>query len=224
MLKTPETSPIALPILYSFRRCPYAIRARLAIAQAGVAVQLREVLLRDKPQALREVSPKATVPVLVLPDGQVLAESFDIVQWALSGYERGSWRPAESSGLRELVAQNDGEFKRNLDGYKYPDRHLEHSREEYRAAGELWLAELDHRLALSPYLAGDHPGAADIAVLPFVRQFVNTDTEWFATAGYFTLNAWLTAWLASPLFISVMNKYVPWQPSDEPIVFSGHQP
>ena len=219
MPKPPETSPIGLPVLYSFRRCPYAIRARLAIVHAGVAVQLREVLLRDKPEALRDISPKATVPVLVLPDGQVLEESFDILQWALSGHEQGSWRPADPSGLRELVAGNDGEFKRNLDGYKYPDRHLEQSREEYRAAGELWLAELDRRLMLSPYLAGTHPGAADIAVFPFVRQFVNTDAEWFATTGYRALNSWLTAWLASSLFISVMNKYVPWQPGDEPMVF-----
>ena len=210
----------SLPILYSFRRCPYAMRARLAIAKAGVAVQLREVVLRNKPAELLQVSPKATVPVLVLPDGKVLEESFDIVAWAFSKNDPDVWWPADPASLRRLVVDNDSDFKHNLDRYKYPDRYPGAERAAYRSAGEVWLAELEQRLQNSPWLAGANPGAADIVVMPFIRQFVNTDPEWFAAAGYSALACWLEYWLASELFQSVMHKYPPWQAGDQPLVFS----
>ncbi len=208
-----------LPVLYSFRRCPYAMRARLAIAKANQAVELREVVLRDKPDALLSASPKGTVPVLVLQDGSVIDESYDVLRWAFEQHDPDGWLPADSTDLEWLVGNNDGEFKRNLDGYKYPQRHPERSREEYRSAGEAWLEDLNTRLTAAPYLAGSQAGAADIAIMPFIRQFVNTDPEWFASRPYDALAKWLDEWLQSELFAAVMNKYAQWQPGDDPVTF-----
>ncbi len=208
-----------LPVLYSFRRCPYAMRARLAIAKSGVLVELREVVLRDKPQALLEVSPKATVPVLVLPDDSVIEESFDILLWAFGVADPDAWFPDNDAALKELVAQNDGEFKKNLDGYKYPERNTEKTHSEYRDDGARWLALLDSRLQSSAYLAGDSPSALDIAVMPFVRQFANTDMEWFAASPYQALSKWLAFWVESDLFHSVMPKYPQWHAGESATVF-----
>jgi glutathione S-transferase len=195
------------------------MRARLAIAKAGVAVQLREVVLLNKPAELLQVSPKATVPVLIFPDGGVLEESFEIVEWAFSVRDPERWWPAEPASLRQLVADNDGDFKHNLDRYKYPERYSGADRIACRTAGEVWLMELEQHLRSSPWLAGANAGAADIVVMPFIRQFVNTDTEWFASAGYSALDQWLNYWLGSELFKSVMHKYPPWQAGDPPVEF-----
>lgn len=216
-LKAPESPE--LPVLYSFRRCPYAMRARLAIAKAGVPVELREVVLRDKPQALLEVSPKATVPVLVLPDGSVIEESFDILLWAFAVADPDEWFPDDDTTLKEMVAQNDGEFKKNLDGYKYPERNTEKVHSEYRDDGARWLALLDSRLQSSAYLAGDSPSALDIAVMPFVRQFANTDMDWFSASPYYSLSKWLALWVESDLFHSVMPKYPQWHAGEPVTVF-----
>jgi glutathione S-transferase len=209
-----------LPVLYSFRRCPYAMRARMAIAEAGISVELREVLLRDKPQALLEASPKATVPVLVLQDGSVIEESFEILLWAFSINDPDGWLQDKGADLAEMVTQNDGEFKQNLDGYKYPQRNTEKTRSAYRDDGASWLGVLDDRLQSSDYLAGDTPSALDIAIMPFIRQFAHTDLAWFESSPYLSLNRWLSAWKNSELFLSVMHKSPQWQPGDPPQVFS----
>ena len=191
----------------------------MAIAKAGIPVELREVVLRDKPQALIDVSPKATVPVLVLPDGTLLEESFEILLWVLRKSDPDGWLSEDHTDLVEMVAQNDGEFKKNLDGYKYSQRHTEKTRSEYRNDGAEWLAILDERLQASTFLAGDKPSALDIAVMPFIRQFAHTDLAWFEASPYKSLGKWLTFWKDSALFVSVMHKYPQWQAGDSIQVF-----
>ncbi len=203
----------ALPLLYSFRRCPYAIRARLAIAQSGVAVALHEVDLKCKPAAMLVVSPKGTVPVLHLPDGQVLAESLDIMRWALQQHDPQGWlsspQPARDA---RLLAANDGPFKHWLDRYKYRVRHPGETAEHCQAeAATALLNDLEVALAqagagASNWLsAGAHPGLADAALFPFMRQFAGVDAAWFAQSRWSFTRAWLGRWLAHDLFAEVMR-------------------
>lgn len=190
------------------------MRARMALAKAGVTVELREVVLRDKPLALIEASAKATVPVLALPDGTVIDESRDILLWAFGRSDPDNWLSGIRTELAEMVVQNDGEFKKNLDRYKYSNRQSESTRDAYRDAGAKWLAVLDDRLRASAQLAGDTPTALDIAILPFIRQFANTDLKWFETSPYRSLRRWLDFWVNSELFLSIMHKYPQWKPGD----------
>ena len=167
----------ALPILYSFRRCPYAIRARMALAVAGIAVELREVLLRDKPLAMLEASAKGTVPVLVLPNGTVIDESEAVMRWALAQADpRGLLNAANSSAL---IAENDGMFKHHLDRFKYTDRYPGTNNEEQRAAGLAILTSWNQRIAAKGWLLGEHCSLADAALWPFVRQWRIADPEGF---------------------------------------------
>ena len=213
----------AQPILYSFRRCPYAIRARLALVASGLSVELREVLLRDKPVSLLHYSPKGTVPVLLLSDGTVIDESLDIIHWTL--------RQSDGAGLLadlneqqrvdayQLISQNDGAFKDNLDRYKYSDRYPEKSAQYYRQSAELFLSDLDKRLEQNHYLLGQKPSIADLAIFPFIRQFAFVDKAWFDQSSYSQLQRWLEQHLASDGFDHCMMKLEPWQPNDQPIEF-----
>jgi glutathione S-transferase len=194
-----------IPLLYTFRRCPYAIRARLAINVSDVSVEMREVDLRYKPQAMLDCSPKGTVPVLQLADGTVLDESLDIMRWALAINDPLSWLD-DSAVARELIAQNDNSFKQNLDRYKYADRHPEHSLHYHREQAELFLRLLNERLAKQKYLIGDKPSFTDMAILPFVRQCAHVDKKWFYASRYTDLIRWLDGLLLSDLFIAVMKK------------------
>ncbi len=205
-----------LPILYSFRRCPYAIRARLALANAQVRVELREVLLKDKPEAMLAASPKGTVPVMVLADGRVLDESLDVMHWALEQGAAGSWLPL-SPRDRAWIATNDGEFKYYLDRYKYADRYPEKPADWYRDQVSAHLQDLDQHLSDNPFLGGKDPGFVDAALLPFIRQFSMVDGAWFREAPYPSLRRWLNEALSSELFESVMFKTPTWQPGQEPL-------
>ena len=199
----------APPLLYTFRRCPYAIRARLAVTVSGVAVSLQEVSLRDKPSAMLACSPKGTVPVLVLPDGTVIDESLDIMRWALRQHDPQDWLQggvAISDEARGLIGENDGAFKHALDRYKYAGRHPEQSPISYRQQGESFLAKLNERLTHQHALCGPHISIADIAIFPFVRQFAEVDRGWFDASEYAALKHWLDQRIASLLFISVMKK------------------
>jgi glutathione S-transferase len=217
----------SLPVLYSFRRCPYAIRARLALAYAGVAVELREVLLRDKPQAMLDASPKGTVPVLVLPEGRVIDESRDVMSWALAQADPDQWRrPPVSGTADDWIAANDGPFKAALDRYKYADRHPEHPPRSHRERGEEHLARLDAILAAHRWLHGGQPGCVDAALFPFIRQFAMVDMAWFRASPYTALCRWLDAWLEHPLFAAVMDRHAPWVPGQAPVRFApgpGHR-
>jgi glutathione S-transferase len=220
-----------LPILYSFRRCPYAIRARLALRCAGIRVALREVALRDKPAALRLVSPKATVPVLLLPDGRVLEESLHIMEWALQISDPDGWlRAGDAEQGQLLIARNDGPFKLLLDRYKYPSRGLDAAQaadpacvarvqsEQRAAAVALHLAPLEQRLSASRFLLADSPALADMATMPFVRQFMMVDASWFGAAALPSLRRWLAELVSSALFESVMVKLDVWRPgASEPV-------
>ena len=205
-----------LPILYSFRRCPYAMRARMAIAVSAVAVELREVVLRDKPPELIEASSKATVPVLMLPDGAVIDESLDIMHWALGRNDPEGWLAFEDA---DLIQQNDGLFKTALDRYKYPHRYGLEDGTAHRDRGLAILAQLDARLHGRRFLAGVTPGVTDIAIFPFIRQFAATDQAWFEIQPLPELHRWFGLLIQSDLFASILHRYRRWHTGDAPTVF-----
>jgi len=207
-------------IFYSFRRCPYAMRARLALKYSGVPVEIREVDLNSLPVELTAVSSKNTVPVLVTPDGTMIDESWDIVLWSLRQNDPENWLGDDESNVipaDQVLEINDFSFKEDLDRYKYFERHPEHPQSYYRERGEEFLEELEETLSESRYLLGDCPTLADIAVFPFIRQFVNVDRDWFEQTPYTHLRNWLDAWLVSELFESVMVKHPEWKPGDTPV-------
>ena len=210
------------PVLYSFRRCPYAMRARLAIASAGLECRLREVVLRDKPAAMLEASPKGTVPVLVLESGDVIDESLEVMLHALRANDPENWLPTRAGSLEEmlaLIADNDGGFKHHLDRYKYAARYEKADPAHHRARGLAFLSRLNEQLAASGELFGVRTSLADMAIMPFVRQFANADRRWFDAQDLPHLQRWLAAHLESRRFKSVMRKFDPWKPGDEEPVF-----
>lgn len=211
-----------LPILYSFRRCPYAMRARLALKVSGITVELREVVLAKIPQKMVACSPKATVPVLVLPDGRVIDESLDIMQWALFIDDPENWLADDgeiSARTASLIKTNDNEFKEYLDHYKYAVHFPEHSMEYYRSQGEEFLQDLELQLKAHDFLLADRVTLADMAIFPFIRQFAHVDKDWFYASSYQKLQQWLDTLLASPLVAAVMTKYKPWQKGAPVVVF-----
>lgn len=210
----------ALPILYSFRRCPYAMRARMALWTAAIVVELREVKLAAKPPQLIEASPKATVPVLVLADGTVIDESLAIMRWALAQHDPESWWAGDDAAL---IAACDGVFKHHLDRAKYPGRY-EADGIDHRAAALALLRPLETRLERAPFLCGDTRSLTDIALFPFVRQFAAIAPEWFARQPMPRLQGWLERLGSSELFASIMPKFAPWVTGDEPIRFGPPTP
>ncbi len=212
------------PVLYSFRRCPYAMRARMALLSAGIDVELREVVLRDKPQSMIDASPKATVPVLIQSDGTVIDESLEIMVWALVENDPNDWMTPESGTLDDmlaLIAQNDGPFKHHLDRYKYHTRYEHADPAEHRRDAEKILNRLDGRLAVGRYLFGSRPALADFAIAPFVRQFANADRDAFDAMPFVHVQRWLADFLASSFFERAMTKYDQWHEGDAPIVFKA---
>ncbi len=198
-----------LPLLYTFRRCPYAIRARMALLQAGVEFDAREISLRDKPAQMLALSPKGTVPVLVLPDGQVIDESLDIIKWAFQGRDAsGWWQRGQDEQCRALIELNDGPFKLALDRYKYPQRYAcEEGRAVHRdKAVSLLLEPLDRQLTNQPFLGGALPCVADLAIFPFVRQFRAVDDQWFDAQDLHATRKWLASWMEGELFQRCMKK------------------
>lgn len=203
---------MTLPVLYSFRRCPYAMRARLGLAVAGIQVELREILLRDKPPAMLALSAKGTVPVLQLPDGEVIDESRDILDWALRQNDPQGWRQeSERATTAALIAENDGLFKHWLDRSKYFERYPEHPRDHYRAQAESILAQWEQRLAANGGgLLRAACGQADYALLPFVRQYAHSDDAHWEATPFPHLQAWLRDYEASPLYRRIMPKWPVW--------------
>lgn len=207
---------MTLPILYSFRRCPYAMRARLAIKQAKIEVEIREVVLKAKPASMLAVSPKATVPVLLLPNGQVIDESLDIMLWALA-----DCIGVENPEMHLMIQENDLQFKPWLDKYKYADRFPQMNEAEYRTQAECFIQQIELRLnnqqqddicsqqALT--LFGGKTSLTDLAIFPFVRQFAAVDTNWFNQSPYVATRTWLKQHVDSALFRSIMHKSPQWQ-------------
>lgn len=221
-----------LPVLYSFRRCPYAMRARFALVVSGQRCELREVVLRDKPAELLAASPKATVPVLVLPDGTVLDQSLAIMRWALDRHDPARWlSPTHGTlaAMLALIAQCDDGFKPQLDRYKYPNRLApladaatqQTAARHARAQGALFLDALNQRLAGATHLFGDRPALADAAIAPFVRQFAQVDAAWFAAQPWGPLQRWLGELTASPWWRHATQKYPAWPSGSAGVVFPG---
>lgn len=206
------------PVLYSYRRCPYAMRARMGICLAGKQVEQREIVFWDKPQPMLEASPKGTVPVLILNNGTVIDESRDVLSWALNtGEYAEQFYPQDKLDLiNQWIDRNDDEFKNWLDRYKYADRHPDEPAEVYRLQGEKFLALAEESLQHSRYLLGAELTAADIAIFPFIRQFVNVDKQWWQSADYPQLKSWLDGLLSSECFVAIMK--------NRPVWLNGHEP
>ncbi|MGO1750344.1 MAG: glutathione S-transferase [Marinobacter sp.] len=210
--------------LYSFRRCPYAMRARLGLLFAELQVELREIVLKNKPAQMLAISPKGTVPVLQLFDSgvnsAVIEESREIMAWALEQQDpQGLLDAKVLQQANVLIEQNDNEFKHWLDRYKYADRHLEMTQTEYRQRGEAFLQVLEELLTKNSFLLGDNVTIADIGIMPFVRQFAHVDRDVFYSLPYPNLQLWLQHWLEHPLFLQTMAKFQPWQEGDNVVVF-----
>ena len=210
-------------VLYSFRRCPYAMRARMALYEADIAVELREIIFKAKPPAMLQASPKGTVPVLVTSASDVIDESYDIMCWALAKHDPEKLRgqsAAEQLAIDELVDINDNQFKATLDRYKYPSRYPEEAIDQLqqRSLGEQVLQELEARLKQhGGNLVATRLTMADLAIFPFVRQFANVDREWFIAQAAPELQKWLQELLAAPRFKAIMGKWPLWQPDAKPI-------
>lgn len=211
-------------ILYSFRRCPYAMRARIALHLSTLNPYIREIELKNKPDEMLAVSAKGTVPVLITADGNVIAESIEIMQFALTQHPDLTcpWlspnayqtllNSISTTQTNELINANDNHFKPWLDKYKYADRFPEQSQTWYRQQAELFLQLLEEKLVQQAYLCADSPTLADFAIFPFIRQFANVEPQWFATKPYPKLSQWLSQLVNSPLFLAVMQKTPLWLP------------
>jgi len=210
---------MALPILYSFLRCPYAMRARMAIASSAVSCEMREVDLKNKPQAMLDISPKGTVPIVLLPEGIVLEQSLDIMTWALKKNDPDGWLNHPEEEMHKLIKINDTEFVKALNEYKYPDRVEGGDSMKARAIGFEFLKNLEMRIAARGFVVGETVSFADIAIFPLVRQFALVDWMWFEDCGLMRLRIWLNYFMHSELFEVVMEKYSPWQPGDPVDVF-----
>jgi glutathione S-transferase len=222
MMRTNNHTPTTYPILYSFRRCPYAMRARLALAVSNRTCELREVVLRDKPPEMLEVSPKGTVPVLIDVSGEVLEESLDIMLWALTQNDPEKWLRSDRGSIAEmveLIGQFDGNFKYHLDRYKYPDRYAGVDAKLHRHEGAGYLEKLNAQLSATKYLYGNNAALADMAIAPFVRQFSRTDVLWFNAQPWPQLQAWLAQFTDSAIYQSIMQKYPKWESGNPGVIF-----
>ena len=204
-------------ILYSFRRCPYAMRARLALYYAGIEHEHREVVLKDKPAHMLEISPKGTVPVLIVSDGQVIEESIDIMRYALAQNDPDGWLN-DADCTRDLIEYNDHEFKRQLDRSKYPNRYPDEDTRHAKQQAMIFIDRLNDCLANKSFLSGEKIGITDMAIFPFIRQFANIDYAWFETQSVNSLRVWLNKNLESDLFKAIMTKYTQWNVNDDPII------
>ncbi len=192
-------------LLYSYRRCPYAMRARMALFAASIQCDVYEIDFKNKPANMLLASPKGTVPVLVMQDGAVIDESLDIMLWALAQNDPQNWL-AHKAEVAQLIQQNDGAFKAALDRYKYPNRFPDEDCSNARQDGGAFLQELEERLARHENIFGKAVTMADIAIFPFVRQFANVDRAWFDALKLPYLQKWLATHLESDLFLAVMKK------------------
>ena len=194
------------PRLYTYRRCPYAIRSRLALYKAKIAYEPIEISLKHKSTEFLALSPKGTVPVLVDINGAVIEESLEIMLWALSQHDPECWLLNDENASRKLIDENDFNFKKNLDRYKYADRFPEHSKDYYRSECEIFLNLLNDKLQSNNYLMAERISLADAAIFPFVRQFSLVDEDWFLNSKYQELKKWLYNLINTRMFQEVMRK------------------
>ncbi len=203
-------------ILYSFRRCPYAMRGRMGLKASGLDYEHREIILRDKPQEMLDASPKGTVPVFIQNDGKIIEESLDLLRWALNQNDPHDWLNCDIYAANKLITANDTDFKHHLDRYKYASRYSDDARRgdtnlSHRLEAEKHIQNLEDRLSDSPYLLGEKQSIADIAIFPFMRQFSNVEPDWWSSAPYPKTRDWLTRHVESELFKSIMTKFPLWK-------------
>ena len=215
-----------LPILYSLRNCPFAMRARLALYKSKQVVELRDVVLKNKPAQMITASAKGTVPILVLNTGKVVDESLDIMLWALheNDPENLLLTTQAESQLEQILAlihRFDREFKTCLEQYKCAKRYHESNIEQCRQACEVYINDIERRLSEHTFVMGDQESVADIAILPFIRQFARVERQWYLQSPYPNVKKWLSAYLQSPLFTKVMAKHPLWQKGNDITLF-GH--
>lgn len=205
-------------LLYSFRRCPYAMRGRMGLKVSGLEFEHREIILRDKPVHMLELSPKGTVPVFLTQDGQLIEESLELLRYALEQNDPLGWLDCDHKAANALIERNDGPFKHHLDRYKYASRYRADAKRGdidtvHREAAEEIIKDYENRLLKNAYLLGDRQTIADIAIFPFMRQFANTDIDWWNAAPYPQTQNWLKNHIESELFLSIMIKYPLWSKS-----------
>ncbi|MCZ4339448.1 glutathione S-transferase [Shewanella colwelliana] len=214
-----------LPIIYSLRNCPFAMRARIAIYKSQQPVLLRDIVLKDKPQEMLVASPKGTVPVLITPNGTVIEESFEVMLWALSMSDPDdllfSGDDEMLASMQTLIYRFDNEFKRCLENYKCAKRYSETNVIECRQACEVYIAQLEQLLTAHQYLLADRESLADIALLPFIRQFARVERQWYLQAPYPHVRQWLNRYLQSKMFSKVMTKHQLWLPNRSDLLFGG---
>ena len=205
-------------ILWSFRRCPYAMRGRMGLKASGVDYEHREIILRDKPQEMLDASPKGTVPVFIKSNGDVIDESLDVLNWALKQNDPLGWLDCDMDEASKLIKANDTDFKHHLDRYKYASRYDDQAKRgdtnmSHRLEAETYIQDLEDHLNDGPYLLGKKQSLADIAIFPFMRQFSNVEPDWWASAPYPKTRDWLDRHLESDLFKAVMKKFPLWKNS-----------
>ena len=208
------------PILYTFRRCPYAMRARLAIKASGVIVEIREVKLKNKPEELLNISPKATVPVLYISSKKIIEESLDIMKWALEIND--PLKLLKQEKLNRIEVHNtlnnlENDFKQNLDRYKYSSRFDQPNPELYRDKNLKILNQFNNLLQHNKGIYSSHLSLLDYAIFPFVRQFRNVNSVWFDSLELKFLKSWLYELIDSDEFSSKMKKNLIWEPNQKPI-------
>ena len=211
-----------LPVLYTFRRCPNAMRARISMYYSKISYEHREILLKERPKKLYQLSPKGTVPVLNLPDGKVIDESLDIMKWSVSVNDPDAWFVNNIDHQLEIISINDEEFKKWLDRYKYHDRYPEYSVEYYRGKCEKILDNFEKILASEKFLFSNNISLVDIALLPFVRQFSNVDIIWFRKR-FIHLSGWMDGLIGMEIFQAMMKKFEIWNPlgEGEEVIFNN---
>ncbi|WOH39076.1 glutathione S-transferase [Thalassotalea fonticola] len=214
---------MTLPVLYSLRNCPYAMRARLAIYKSKQPIELRDVVLTNKPKAMISASAKGTVPILVLTSEHVIDESLDVMLWALNESDPDDLLHGENSltDILNLIHQFDDEFKTCLEQYKCAKRYHESNLSECRQACEVYLKDLELRLTDHDYIIDEKESLADIALLPFIRQFAKIERQWYLQSPYPNVKRWLNRYLQSAMFTKVMAKYPLWSENSEITVFTG---
>ena len=220
-----------LPILYSLRRCPYAMRARLGILLANQQVLIREIVTKDKPEELLKCSPKGTVPVLVLPDGKIIEQSLQVMVWALELNDpQNLLRKSDDEvyhDVFELIEENDNTFIGHLEQYRAAVRYHNEDLVDRRALCEEFLTKLEARLKQGSgypkksYLFGDTPSVADYAIVPFISQFARVEKKWFNQSHYIGIQTWLRSILDSALYSKTMKAYPLWNESKQNMVFGS---
>ncbi|MAQ70705.1 MAG: glutathione S-transferase [Alphaproteobacteria bacterium] len=198
-------------ILYSFRRCPYAMRARLGLKISGLKYEHREIVLRNKPKSMLEYSPKGTVPVFITDSGNIIDESLDIMFYALGENDPEHWLAPPIDAMKSLISQNDGDFKKNLDRYKYPTRYPKEDCSGAKENGLRFISLLNEKLSINKYLFGEKRSLADMAIFPFIRQFSKVEADDFQKLPYPHLQNWLNGHLNSEIFKEIMKKHTLWE-------------